>query len=250
MRPIRFRPTEPIFSAASPASGFLRAWHFTCPAHLLVCFGHRTIGSDTAFLAAFGAGRTGGGGGDCWAVPVSGIPGGRAYWSPYQKLEVLAHGDSEYSILVNNTGYMNIANMTPEFLGRNPAVADHYKDESSYDAPFRFARNVDRVLIVGAGAGNDAAAALRNQAKQVDAVEIDPVILALGKQLHPEGPYRNPAVHQILNDARAFLRQSKEKYDVIVFGLLDSHTQFSDYSNMRVDNYVIPKKPSGAPAVF
>ena len=168
----------------------------------------------------------------------SGIPRARAYWSPYQKLEVLSNGDSQYSILVNNTGYMNIANMTPEFLVRNPGVAGRYKDESSYDAPFRFAPSVDRVLIVGAGAGNDAAAALRNQAKQVDAVEIDPVILALGKQLHPEGPYRNPAVHQILNDARAFLRQSKEKYDVIVFGLLDSHTQFSDYSNMRVDNYV------------
>jgi len=64
------------------------------------------------------------------------------------------------------------------------------------------------------------------------------VILSLGQELHPEMPYRDPAVHKILNDARAFMRQSKEKYDVIVFGLLDSHTQFSDYSNMRVDNYV------------
>jgi hypothetical protein len=41
-----------------------------------------------------------------------------------------------------------------------------------------------------------------------------------------------------VNDARAYLRQTTEQYDVIVFGLLDSHTQFSDYSNMRIDNYV------------
>jgi hypothetical protein len=42
----------------------------------------------------------------------------------------------------------------------------------------------------------------------------------------------------ILNDARAYLRGTKQKYDVIIFGLLDSHTQFSSYSNMRIDNYV------------
>jgi len=165
-------------------------------------------------------------------------PGARTYWSPYQKLEVQPIGDSQQMILVNNTGYMNISNMTPEFLARNPGIAEHYREESSYDAPFRFAQGTDRVLIVGAGAGNDAAAALRNGANEVDAVEIDPVILSLGEQLHPENPYGSPRVHKILNDARAFLRQSKEKYDVIVFGLLDSHTQFSDYSNMRIDNYV------------
>jgi spermidine synthase len=165
-------------------------------------------------------------------------PGARTYWSPYQKLEVQPLGDGQQTILVNNTGYMNIANMTPEFLARNPGIAEHYREESSYDAPFRFAQGLDRVLIVGAGAGNDAAAALRNGANEVDAVEIDPVILSLGEQLHPEHPYSSPRVHKILNDARAFLRQSREKYDVIMFGLLDSHTQFSDYSNMRIDNYV------------
>jgi hypothetical protein len=45
-------------------------------------------------------------------------------------------------------------------------------------------------------------------------------------------------VHKILTDARAFLRNTGRKYDVILFGLLDSHTQFSDFSNMRIDNYV------------
>jgi len=165
-------------------------------------------------------------------------PARTTYWSPYQKLEVEPLADGQYGILVNNTGYMNLANMTQKFLSQKPKIADSYRSESSYDAPFRFAHGSDRVLIVGAGAGNDAAAALRNGAKQVDAVEIDPVILSVGERLHPDQPYSSQRVHKILNDARAFLRQSKEKYDVIVFGLLDSHTQFSDYSNMRIDNYV------------
>lgn len=162
----------------------------------------------------------------------------QTYWSPYQKLQVESLGDRQYRISVNNTGYMTMANLTPDFLARNPEIAARYHDQSSYDAPFRFARRVDRVLIVGAGAGNDAAAALRNGAGHVDAVEIDPVIYSLGERLHPEQPYSSPRVRKILNDARAFLRQTREKYDVILFGLLDSHTQFSDYSNMRIDNYV------------
>jgi spermidine synthase len=166
--------------------------------------------------------------------PASGNP---VYWSPYQKLAVTDYGDGQYQIDVNNEGYMSIANLSSDFLLKNPQVASTYQN-SSYDSPFRFAKNTDRVLVVGSGAGNDVAAALRHGASHVDAVEIDPLIASLGKRLHPEQPYSSPKVQLINNDARNFLRQSHDKYDVIIFALLDSHTEFSGYSNMRVDNYV------------
>jgi spermidine synthase len=169
---------------------------------------------------------------------LGGTPKVRNYWSPYQKLAVADVGEQQYMINVNNTGYMAIANTTPEFMARHPAIASRYRNYSSYDAPFRFVGKRDEVLIVGAGAGNDAAAALRNGAGEVDTVEIDPVIYSLGERLHPAQPYASPHVHQILDDARAYLRNARKKYDVILFGLLDSHTQFSDFSNMRIDNYV------------
>jgi len=161
----------------------------------------------------------------------------KTYWSPYQKLQVEDMGKHRYTILVNNTGYMSIANLTPEFLNSHPGVKQEYP-HSSYDVPFRFVERRDRVLIIGAGAGNDAAAALRNGAREIDAVEIDPVIYALGKKLHPDHPYDSPRVHLILNDARTYLREASVKYDVVIFGLLDSHTQSSSYSNIRLDNYV------------
>lgn len=159
------------------------------------------------------------------------------YWSPYQKLSVTDYGDRQYQIDVNNEGYMSIANVSPEFLARNPQLASTYQN-SSYDSPFQFARSVNRVLVVGSGAGNDVAAALRHGASRVDAVEIDPLISTLGARLHPEQPYASPKVHLITNDARNYMRNCHDKYDVIIFGLLDSHTEFSGYSNMRVDNYV------------
>ena len=42
----------------------------------------------------------------------------------------------------------------------------------------------------------------------------------------------------IIDDARAFFKKTRKKYDLIVFGLLDSHTLSSNYNNMRLDHYV------------
>ncbi len=169
------------------------------------------------------------------AEPESGI---RTYWSPYQKLIVQPVGDAEYQLHVNNVGYMSLANTTPEFLGRHREVADVYRQRSSYDLPYHFAGSRDSVLIVGAGGGNDVAAALRHGAGNVVAVEIDPAILAIGGALHPDRPYASPRVRKVVTDARAFMREARGSYDVIIFGLLDSHTQFSDLGNLRIDNYV------------
>ncbi len=166
----------------------------------------------------------------------------QTHWSPYQKLRVVNRGDQQYSIQVNNTGYMQVANATPEFLARNPEIEQRFRKEGAYDSPYNFTKSRERVLILGAGGGNDAAAALRNGVNQVVAVEIDPVILSLGERLHPEHPYSSPKVQKVVNDARAFLRQEHEKFDVIIFALLDSHTNFSDFSNMRLDNYVFTEE--------
>jgi len=69
-------------------------------------------------------------------------------------------------------------------------------------------------------------------------VEIDPGIYSIGKNLHPESPYTNPKVKVVIDDARSFLKKSTERYDLISFGLLDSHTQSSSYNNTRIDHYV------------
>jgi hypothetical protein len=94
------------------------------------------------------------------------------------------------------------------------------------------------VLVLGAGTGNDVAAALRNGAGRVVAVEIDPLILQLGAQLHFEKPYDSARVQTILEDARRYVQSSKESFDLIVFSLLDSHTTSSHYTNIRIDNFV------------
>jgi SAM-dependent methyltransferase len=94
------------------------------------------------------------------------------------------------------------------------------------------------VLVVGAGTGNDVASAVRNGAGHVDAVEIDPAIINFGRLMHPERPYAQPNVRAIVNDARAHLRHTDRKYDLIVYGLLDSHSLLSGIGSVRLDSYI------------
>lgn len=164
-------------------------------------------------------------------------------WTPYQQIQFTrsytANGEMQGgTVWVNHTGYQFIADLDPIFLQRHPELVTEPLDENPYNVPFRFAVPAPEVLIVGSGTGNDVAAALRNGSSSVDAVEIDPAILAIGRAEHPEHPYDSPRVHVHLTDARAFLKRTTQQYDLILFGLLDSHTQLSDYSNMRLDNFV------------
>ena len=169
-------------------------------------------------------------------------------WSPYQKLDFvpfmekgLPHGGL---LRINNVGYMLLKDLSGGFIKSHTEEFDYeMRRFGHYDIPYSLKKGAKyRVLIVGAGAGNDAAGALRNNAEYIDAVEIDPGIYKLGLTLHPEKPYSDPRVNVIIDDARAFFKKSKEKYDLISFGLLDSHVLVSSYNNIRLDNYVYTKE--------
>jgi hypothetical protein len=92
--------------------------------------------------------------------------------------------------------------------------------------------------VIGAGSGNDVAAALLAAAERVDAVEIDPVIARLGRRRHPVRPYADPRVRLIVDDGRAVLTRSRERYDVIVFALTDSLVKVSPMAQLRLENYL------------
>jgi spermidine synthase len=112
---------------------------------------------------------------------------------------------------------------------------------SQYDIPLLLHPHPQSCLIVGAGSGNDAAGALRHGVKEVMAVEIDPAIITMGRTYHPEQPYSSPHVKVVNDDARSFFATCKKKFDVISFGLLDSHTTGA-MTNARLDNYVYTRE--------
>ena len=93
-------------------------------------------------------------------------------------------------------------------------------------------------MILGAGSGNDVHLALEQGAKNVVAVAIDRAIWKLGKERIYHKPYDDPRVQVYIDDARAFLKKSKKKYDVIILATLDSQTLLSGMSSIRLDNYI------------
>ena len=170
-------------------------------------------------------------------------PGSSIYWSTYQKLGLSPiHEGKElvaYWLNTNDNWYQQIVDLSPAFLQAHPGILQGYPPQwDPYNIPYRFYAAPPDVLVLGSGMGNDVAAALRNGAGSVVAVEIDPLILQLGRKLHFEHPYQSPRVQTVTDDARSYIQSSQQQFDLIVFSLLDSHTTSSHYSNIRIDNYV------------
>lgn len=157
-----------------------------------------------------------------------------SYWSPYYRISV-ARVNSLTQVDVNGSLHQIILN-----LDSAAAEQASYSRVArfGYLQPYRLMPRIDTALVVGSGTGNDLALLLQRGVKYIDAVEIDPVIAGIGEAIHPQQPYADPRVHLHVNDARAFLRTTRQKYDVIVFGTLDSQTLLSGMSSIRLDNYV------------
>jgi spermidine synthase len=161
-------------------------------------------------------------------------------YSPYQLLEKMTKSDGLMNILSGGAYYQKVFNLSENNRGHE-SEEDRYV-RAYYEFPFNFKKKPERVAIVGAGSGNDVAAALRMGASHVDAIEIDPAIAFLGKSSHPEHPYDDPRVTLNINDARNFFRTAHQQYDLIIYGVLDSHTALSHASNLRVDSYVYTRE--------
>jgi spermidine synthase len=180
----------------------------------------------------------------CVALTALAPHAGRIYWSPYQRLAIrpfyLSDGEVvSYQLRTNDSWYQQIYNLSSEFTTKHPELfSDLPVEWNPYNLPYRFFPNPSSVLVLGAGTGNDVAAAVRNGARRVVAVEIDPLIQRLGGKLHFEKPYTSPRVEVVINDARSYVENSHEQFDLIMFSLLDSHTTSSYYTNIRIDNYV------------
>ena len=192
------------------------------------------------------------------------IPG---IWSPYNRISVIEAGaDGDLRLVSNPAAGLGTMRDPPFYViqvNRTTYMWAGTIDGRRYTAPSRYELNFGEiekrslssfaelyalphlirpeardVLVVGSGGGLDVEAALLYGAKQVHAVEIDPAIIRMGHQYSASQSYKNPRVSVYNTDARAFFKQSHQKYDMVVFGYLDSQSLFSQMSNIRLDGYV------------
>jgi len=152
------------------------------------------------------------------------------HWSPYQKVEYTSDTKTPHQIFVNGVYHQNMNES--EKISR-AFYSSPYKEREMQKLPA-----YKDILIIGAGSGNDVAAALMHGANHVDAVEIDPVIADLGKKHHPARPYDDSRVRLIIDDARSFMTNTRNRYDLIVFALTDSLVKVSPMAQLRLENYI------------
>ena len=150
---------------------------------------------------------------------------GNTIWSPYYKIEHTPNEAGGYSVNVNEVPHQHTL-----------PVADNPIYNSSYAQSAN--REPGDVLIIGAGGGNDVAAALDNGADHVDAVEIDRALYELGKDGHPDHPYDDPRVSVHIDDGRAFLERSDKEWDRILLALPDSLTLVTGQASVRLESYL------------
>jgi hypothetical protein len=151
-------------------------------------------------------------------------------WSPYQKVEIVHASSPNPTILVNGINHQEM--QPPQALSKT-FYQTPYDDRRKRGLP-----NYRNVLVLGAGSGNDVAAALQNGVEQVDALEIDPVIADLGRKHHKAQPYSDPRVTLTIDDGRAFMTRTQRRYDLIVFALTDSVVKVSSMAQLRLENYL------------
>ncbi|HEV2582362.1 MAG TPA: hypothetical protein VGT44_16015, partial [Ktedonobacteraceae bacterium] len=151
-----------------------------------------------------------------------------AYWSPYYKILLHPALPDGYIVDVNNAG------------GHQTMQSWQYK-EPFYRLVYELfpGSSFHHALILGAGSGSDVAVALHYGVQSITAVEIDPTIQQLGARYHPNHPYSDPRVKVVINDGRAFLENTTEKYDLIIFALPDSLTLTSSNTSLRLESFLL-----------
>ena len=157
-------------------------------------------------------------------------------WSPYYKISThpSSFGPGALSIWANGVPHQTMARADWRLANMS----------QQYGTPYErlpHAR-LDNVLVVGAGSGSDVAIALSKGARHVDAVEIDPRILQLGKQHNPDHVYQDPRVTPHVNDGRAFLERTSTKYDLILFALPDSLALVNGASQIRLESFLFTEE--------
>ena len=155
------------------------------------------------------------------------------HWSPYYKITAVPP-PAEKGVLVVSGNNIPFQTVYP--------ISTLHAIESFYFFPYRHITKAQlrSVLVIGAGTGNDVGVALSEGARHVDAVEIDPQLVQLGKRYNPEHAYESPRVTVHIDDGRAFVENTSRRYTLILYALPDSLTALTGQAApVGLENYLL-----------
>ncbi|MEO8707389.1 MAG: hypothetical protein ABI867_45600, partial [Kofleriaceae bacterium] len=157
-------------------------------------------------------------------------------WSPLGRLDVLqVPGERGERLGVFTDG------MSPTYMVEaTRATAFESTWGLLMSLPYR-ALHPDRVLVLGAGAGASVWLAKKYGASRVDAVEVSPAMPGLLARWRPFAGdvYAEPGVHLFIDDARRYLTDTTERYDLIELALALTGNVHTQPSGMEANLYTV-----------
>jgi spermidine synthase len=159
-------------------------------------------------------------GGVMAAAVLGDLDGVSTAWQ-YPRQHIVARANSPYGKLIvteSDGQYDFIENGVPLTSTRDD---QHVEEAVHYAMAQRpLAR---KVLLVGGGISGTARELLKYNVTRVDYVELDPLILEFGRKYLPESLADN-RIKIINTDGRLFVRQTREKYDVVIIDMPEPST--------------------------
>lgn len=169
----------------------------------------------------------------------------KSFWAPEYHVQTYPLVDKDdvlgFAVTANHSFCQMVTNLQASESSITRLVLKHNElngySNQFFAIPYFAAKEPKSVLILGAGAGNEVRQALSAGAVKVDAVDGRGWLFKLAELEH-QMALSSPKVRRFIMDPRLFLKSSHEKYDLIVFGLLDGPPVYSPYSVLSPDSFV------------
>jgi len=142
-------------------------------------------------------------------------------WNSFSRVTVTSTPDPDRLLLYIDADAATIIHKDASDLKRHAAERDRI-ESLGYQTGHR-----DKVLIIGPGAGVDVIVARLHGARDVTAVEVNPLV---ARDVMSSEPFRSfsgrlyeqPGVRLVVDEGRSFLRRSRERYDLVVGTMVDT----------------------------
>jgi spermidine synthase len=141
-------------------------------------------------------------------------------WNAFSMVGVgpLTDGGASRSIIIDNS----VSTAMTRFDGSIEQLAFLRRD---FAAAAHSLKRGGRVLVIGSGGGRDILVALSHGVQHVRAVEVNPLVYQTAAELFGDFTgrvYALPGVQPVIGDARSYVANSSERFDVILASLIDT----------------------------
>ncbi len=142
-------------------------------------------------------------------------------WNSFSRVTVTRTPDPDRLILYIDADAATIIHKDASNLARHAEERDRI-ESLAYQTGRR-----DKVLVIGPGAGVDVIVARLHGARDVTAVEVNPLVARDVMSSEPflsfSGRlYQQPGVRLVVDEGRSFLRRSRERYDLVLGTMVDT----------------------------